>query len=74
MWEQLKAYQDKEIVLGLANGTTVAGKVLEVERQLVRLETGKGTVAIPASAVQNHHGACGTFVDPGANGSESQNR
>ncbi|MGD0153070.1 MAG: hypothetical protein ABSC17_04795 [Thermacetogeniaceae bacterium] len=52
MWDQLKTYQDKEVVLELINGRKIFGTVAGVERQFVRLETDEGVVAVPVDAVQ----------------------
>lgn len=52
MFEQLQNYQGNKIVVELVNWRQVAGTVVEVNEQNLRLETDEGTCVIPISAVQ----------------------
>jgi len=50
--EQLKASQGKKIILELVNGRILAGNLLSVDEQVLRIETEKGIATVPVSAVQ----------------------
>ncbi len=52
MFDLLSNYQGKQIAVGLASGATLAGTLIEVGQQSIRLETGQGTCAVIMSAIQ----------------------
>lgn len=51
MLEQLKANTGKTVVIELANGRKISGKVLSADQQYVRLESDEGIGTIPVQAV-----------------------
>lgn len=52
MLDQLQANQGKSITLELLKGRKISGKILLVNQQYVRIETGEGVGTIPLSAIQ----------------------
>jgi len=52
MFDLLSSYQGNHIVVELVNGRQLAGTVIEVGRQDMRMETGDGTCIVLISAIQ----------------------
>ncbi len=52
MFAQLSSYQGNRIVVELANGKQLAGTVIEVDKNYLRLETAEGICVVLISAIQ----------------------